>query len=126
MRFWPKKRVRSAARDKPAQLSVRSIQFLESLPTGTEVIATAMTTSMEPTIREGQEIRIRRTRATRIKPGVIIAYTRNDKRGILVHRVIRRVTHHTKTWYITKGDNLQREDGYKTDPKNVLGIVYSK
>lgn len=109
--------------NKNVQFNIKTVHFIKLLPLGTWINAVAKTDSMAPTIRAGQDIYIQRVALKTIRRGSIIAYTRSNKRSIIVHRVINKIKQANKIWFETKGDNLQCKDSYRTPQKLIIGIV---
>ena len=77
------------------------------------------TSSMEPTISEGDIVIVKEIKKDKIKQGIIITFYKEGQ--YITHRVIDIVQENNITQYITKGDNNNIEDSEKTEFQDVEG-----
>ena len=77
------------------------------------------TSSMEPTISEGDIVIVKEIKQDKIKQGIIITFYKEGQ--YITHRVIDIVQENNITQYITKGDNNNVEDSEKTEFQDVEG-----
>ena len=81
-------------------------------------ILNVMSNSMNPTIKKGDKIIIKKQNEYEI--GDIITYMNNDE-NLITHRIIEKY----EDVFITKGDNNNAEDSEKIQKTQVLGKVIS-
>lgn len=104
----------------------RLSNVLKSIPEDFIFYAKAMTQSMEPVIRVGDTVGVKKTKFKRLKIGDIIAFSKLNKRYPVIHRISRKLVRRGEILLITKGDNIKFEDGGVVSEINYLGKVVTK
>lgn len=107
------------------QPKIRLADMLATLPLGAFVIADVTTSSMEPTLKVGQKVRIIRTDFHSLQVGDIIAFAMGVRGIIMVHRIARVVEAGRHRKYFTKGDNYPAEDELPVLEADFIGLVQS-
>ena len=77
------------------------------------------TNSMEPSIKHGDAILTKKTKAKDLKEGDIITFNRNNE--AITHRILRVDEEDDSYYYVTKGDNNNVEDKQKVKFDDIEG-----
>lgn len=109
--------------DKTFQGERRLADFMKRLPSGFEFSVTATGKSMDPTIRPGDVVRMKRTRIEVVRVGTVIAFTQPRSSFFVLHRAVGRVVKKRSVMLQTKGDANSWIDPWWIDRNNFLGIA---
>jgi signal peptidase I len=93
----------------------------EILSKGHGVRFQALGSSMFPSIRHGNIIRVARVEIAGLRPGDVIAFRRGE--SMVVHRLVRKDSAGGRTTLMTRGDSWPRGDMEPVAPEQVLGRV---
>lgn len=77
------------------------------------------TNSMEPIIKVGDIVIIKKVKAEKLNQGDVITFTREGE--VITHRITKIDVEESGTKYITKGDNNNTEDTIKVEHEDILG-----
>jgi len=92
------------------------------LRAGDVVRFTITTASMQPTLAPGDQVSVRRARATELRAGDIVIIKLNADAARLAHRLIARRVAEDGVRFVTKGDNCAAPDPLWTESQ-LCGIV---
>ena len=77
------------------------------------------TNSMEPTIKVGDIVIIKKVKAEKLNQGDVITFTQEGE--VITHRITKIETEEKSTQYVTKGDNNNAEDTLKIKYEDIIG-----
>ena len=77
------------------------------------------TNSMEPTIKVGDIVIIKKVKAEKLNQGDVITFTQEGE--VITHRITKIETEEKSTQYVTKGDNNNTEDTLKIKYEDIIG-----
>ena len=77
------------------------------------------TNSMEPTIKVGDIVIIKKVKVEKLNQGDVITFTQEGE--VITHRITKIDVEESGTKYITKGDNNNTEDTIKVEHEDILG-----
>lgn len=77
------------------------------------------TNSMEPTIKVGDIVIIKKVKAEKLNQGDVITFTQEGE--VITHRITKIETEEKSTQYVTKGDNNNTEDTLKIRYEDIIG-----
>lgn len=95
--------------------------FTEILDSGADLRMRVTGSSMAPTIRDGDQVTLRKIPAGKLVPGDIVWLIDNSGNSV-VHRIMKKRVRLEKTCLHTKGDALIEYDQW-ADEKNILGKI---
>lgn len=77
------------------------------------------TNSMEPTIKVGDIVIIKKNKPEMLNQGDVITFTQNGE--VITHRITKIEESENNTRYITKGDNNNTEDSFNVTYQDIIG-----
>lgn len=77
------------------------------------------TNSMEPTIKVGDIVIIKKVKAEKLNQGDVITFIQEGE--VITHRITKIETEEKSTQYVTKGDNNNTEDTLKIKYEDIIG-----
>lgn len=77
------------------------------------------TNSMEPTIKVGDIVIIKKNKPEMLNQGDVITFSRNGE--VITHRITKIEESENNTRYITKGDNNNTEDSFNVTYQDIIG-----
>lgn len=101
----------------------RLADFMKRLPSGFEFSVTATGKSMEPTMRSGDVVQVKRARIEMVRVGTVVAFIQPKTSSLVLHRVVGRVVNGRSVKLQTKGDANSWADPWRIDRSNFLGIA---
>lgn len=97
--------------------------FIKRLSIGFEFRVTATGKSMEPTIRPGDIVFVKRARIEMVGAGTVVAFIQPRSSFLVLHRVVERRTVEGSVKLQTKGDANSWIDPWWISNNNFLGIA---
>ncbi|MFZ5845094.1 MAG: signal peptidase I [Patescibacteria group bacterium] len=101
-------------------------RVLKSLPRGFVFTAKVTTSSMNPALRLGSLIRVKRVSIREVNRGDIVMFGMPGQRLPVVHRVLDKINRNSVTCLKTKGDAAAAVDPGLVSPRNFLGKVIGR
>lgn len=107
----------------PSEGSIKT--FLKSLSPNFEFKTVALSESMNPHIKKGDEITIKRVSFRSLKVGDVIAFDFENISHFIVHRIVGKLKVSGRTVFVTKGDSMYAIDPWLVEKSNYVGKVVS-
>ena len=80
--------------------------------------------SMEPTLRDGDLVVVKKVEPSEVEPGdIIVFYKPGSKSEIIIHRVIQKAERRGEVYFRTKGDNNDSADPWLVPEEDLIGVV---
>lgn len=95
--------------------------FIKHLPPGFVFLVTATGKSMEPTMRSGDVVQVKRARIETVRLGTVVALIQPRSSFLVLHRAVGRVVNGRSVKLQTKGDANSMLDPWRVDKNNFLG-----
>jgi len=99
------------------------INFLRDLPIGFVFNAKVSSPSMEPTLKVGEIVKIKRVNIDLIRKNDIILFFEKHYQYPIIHRLVKIIYEKNQKKLITKGDNVKFRDQYFITGKELIGKI---